>query len=336
MITGPLHWAFPISDASRIGEARRHAALLASDLGWDEVQAGKLALVVTELGSNLLRHAQQGKLLIALLPEQGQIEVLSLDRGPGMAHPERSLDDGYSTSSTPGTGLGAVRRLAHSFDMHSSMPEGTLIVARVGAPRQVQPAQRVQLAGLRVAAPGETACGDAWGAWLDGDSTAILVADGLGHGPQAQEAAQAATALFHAAPAQDAVHLLQDAHSQLRSTRGAAVCHLVADSALGIVTTVGAGNIRARVVSGIYDKSIATQNGTLGVQMRRPESAQTAWPAHALVVMHSDGLESRWSPSALLPVLGRDPVLAAALLYRDHCRGRDDATIVVMRRGGDA
>ena len=100
--------------------------------------------------------------------------------------------------------------------------------------------------------------------------------------------------------------------------------------------SVGAGNICARVVSGTYDKSIATQHGTLGVQMRRPEPSQTPWPAHALVIVHSDGLEARWNARALLPVLEHDPVLAAALLYRDHCRGRDDATVVVMRRSAEA
>jgi hypothetical protein len=88
----------------------------------------------------------------------------------------------------------------------------------------------------------------------------------------------------------------------------------------------------ARLVSGISDRTILTQHGTAGVAVRSVEETQTPWPEHALLVVFSDGIESRWPPELLAPVLGRDPSLAAALLVRDHCRGRDDATVAVLRR----
>jgi hypothetical protein len=98
------------------------------------------------------------------------------------------------------------------------------------------------------------------------------------------------------------------------------------------VRACGAGNVMARIISGASDRSVLSQLGTAGVQIRRPEEARTAWPPHALLVVHSDGIESRWPATRLMPVLGRDLTLAAAILMRDHCRGRDDATVVVMRR----
>ena len=45
----------------------------------------------------------------------------------------RCLTDGYSTAGTPGTGLGAVRRLANEFDIYSAPGEGTIVMARFGA-----------------------------------------------------------------------------------------------------------------------------------------------------------------------------------------------------------
>src|SRR3954469_7596574 len=119
-----------MADASRVGEARRHCAQLAAECGLDEVVAGQLAIIVNELGNNLVRHATGGRLLVSGRPERREVEVISVDKGPGIADIQRCLGDGYSTAGTPGTGLGAVRRLAREFDIHSAVPQGTIIVAR--------------------------------------------------------------------------------------------------------------------------------------------------------------------------------------------------------------
>jgi len=333
LMTGPLHAVFPMGDPSRVGEARRHAAQLALDAGLDEVGAGRLALVVTELGTNLLRHAQGGRLLLAADPQRGEVEVLSLDDGPGIADVARCMGDGYSTGGTPGTGLGAVRRLAQDFDIHSVPAEGTVIVARVRAARaEASDGHAVCARGVSIAAPGETVCGDGWAVALEGPRAAVLVADGLGHGPAAAEAALAAIGAFSDEPFAAPVQLLERAHHQLRGTRGAAVALLQLDADGDMVRNSGAGNVVARVVSGVADRTLLSQHGTAGLQIRRPEEMRQPWPDHALLVVHSDGIETRWNRERLLPVLGRDPSLAAAILLRDHCRGRDDATIVVLRR----
>lgn len=128
--------------------------------------------------------------------------------------------------------------------------------------------------------------------------------------------------------------LPQHAHQalRLRRTRGAAVMVARANADAGVVVSSGAGNVVARLVSGVSDRSVLCQHGTAGVAMRTPDETATPWPPHALVVMFSDGIESRWKGEELSPLLGRDPALAAALLVRDHCRGHDDTTVAVLRR----
>lgn len=333
MIVGSFHTAIPMEDASRVGEARRHAALLAAECHFDEVEAGRLALVVTELGTNLVRHARNGRLLLSMRSAQREVEVLSVDEGPGIADVERSLDDGFSTGSTPGTGLGAVRRLAQHFDMHSSVPQGTVIVARVrSASAPAATTDALCVGAVSLAAPGERVCGDAWGIALEGHQAAMIVADGLGHGPDAAEASQAAIAAFSEDPFGAPRELLQRVHGRLRATRGAAVLLLQADADQDAIRSAGAGNVIARVVSGVSDRTILSQHGTAGVTIRTPDEARNAWPPHAMLVVFSDGIETRWKSDLLVPVLGRDPTIAAALLARDHCRGRDDATVAVLRR----
>src|SRR5262249_59277746 len=111
------------------------------------------------------------------------IEVLSLDRGRGMASVEQCFDDGYSTSGSPGTGLGAVRRLASLVDVYSTRAGGTAIVARVGADVPGAASVGFDIGAVCLPKAGEEICGDGWmtSAGRDG-SLALLVVDGLGHG----------------------------------------------------------------------------------------------------------------------------------------------------------
>jgi anti-sigma regulatory factor (Ser/Thr protein kinase) len=334
VIRGPEHALFGMGDASRVGEARRHAATLAQRTQMESVPAGRVALIVTELGNNLLRHAKGGMLLIALHEERREIEIVAIDRGPGIPDVDRSLRDGFSTGSTPGTGLGAVRRLADDFHLHTAVPDGTIIVARVRAACVPTPQQAgsVVAAGLSVALAGEIVCGDAWAIAFDGAVSSVVVADGLGHGPDASEASRAAVQVFAANPMVAPRALVAAMHTRLRSTRGAAVTALQLDTDKSGIRSCGAGNVAARLVSGNSDRTLLTQHGTAGVQIRTPEEVTIEWAPHAMLVVHSDGLESRWDPQRLMPVLRRDPMLAAAILLRDHSRGRDDSTVVVLRR----
>lgn len=321
-----------MGDPSRVGEARRHAAQLAHDCGLDDVEAGRLALVVTELGTNLVRHAQGGRLWLSARPARGEVEVVAVDDGPGIHDLDRCLGDGYSTGGTPGTGLGAVRRLAGEFDIHSSVPDGTVIVARVRSAAQPQSQAATCVGAVSLAAPGERVCGDGWAFGLEDARASVMVVDGLGHGPDAAEAAEVALEAFGEAPLASPRQMLERTHQALRRTRGAAVMVLQADAEQEMVRSSGAGNVVARLVSGISDRSILGQHGTAGVTIRTPDESTTPWPQHALLVVCSDGIETRWKAETLVPLLGRDPVLAAAVLVRDHCRGRDDATVAVLRR----
>jgi anti-sigma regulatory factor (Ser/Thr protein kinase) len=319
-----------------VGAARRHAAQLSQQAGFDDVAAGRVALVVTELGTNLLKHARNGRLLLALRQHGAlrEVEVLSLDEGPGIPNVARSLADGFSTSGTPGTGLGAVRRLADDFDLYSAAPGGSLLLARVRAQRGTLAQGVFAIGAVAVAAPGETVCGDGWVAMLHGQQASLMVADGLGHGPHAAEAAAVAIASFERSSPGNLRAALESLHGALRMTRGAAVFTARADAAAGRIAYAGAGNIAGRVVSGVHDRSMASQHGTAGLQLHRPEEMHIDWPAHAAFLLHSDGIQTRWRAEAAAPLLGHDPALLAAMLVRDYLRGRDDATAVVLRRRG--
>lgn len=333
------HQVFDVQEPSQVGEARRAAVQMADRLGFDAVHSGRLALVVTELGTNLVRHAVQGQLLMASHEAAAgeSIEVLSLDSGPGMADVKRCMSDGYSTSSTPGNGLGAVHRLADEFGAFSAVPIGTVIMARVAKQRRrrvrsVAPTAAFSHGAVSIAAPGETQCGDAWSVVQQAGMAAIIVVDGLGHGPLAAEAAAAAVSVFDASPFNVPSQTLERAHGAMRATRGAAAAIVQLDLDREAVTFCGVGNISGRLVSGVEDRSLMSHHGTLGLEVRRMQDANYAWPGHAVVVLHSDGIVSRWDLRDAPGLLQCDPTVIAAWVLRDHVRGRDDACVVVVRR----
>jgi len=325
-----------VEDASQAGEARRAAASVCHELGFSEVDAGRVSLLVTEAATNLARHARGGELLLCPLRhgEVAGIEILAVDRGPGMANPARSLRDGFSTGGSPGTGLGALRRLSSAFDLFSEPDKGTVLLCRYWAgpfPGGLPP-ERLETGAVCVSVTDGEPCGDAWAVENVAASSLLLVCDGLGHGEPAAEASRTATRLFRENPAQGPGEMVETLHRGLRGTRGAALAVLGADPARGTVRFCGIGNIGARIVSGDEERHLVSQSGIVGHEASRIREYSYTWPENSLLVVHSDGLSASWRCSSSPGLASHDPSVVAAVLYRDYGRARDDRTVVVARR----
>jgi anti-sigma regulatory factor (Ser/Thr protein kinase) len=320
-----------MGDVSQVGEARRLAQGLCRTAGLDDALAGRVAIVVTEAATNVVRHGRGGELVIRLL-EAGDargVEILALDRGPGIADVGRALQDGHSTGGTPGTGLGAIRRLSTVFDLYTAAGRGTGVLSQVWTAPPPLPVHGV----VCLPKPGESSCGDVWalkpldGAWR------ALVADGLGHGPEARTAAMAVAASVTGSPTGVAEALVA-AHLAARSTRGAAAAVADVRASAGEVSFSGVGNVAAVLLGAGTSHSMVSTNGTLGQGLVRPRAFTYRAPPGALMVLSSDGLASRWSLEPYPGLQSRHPGLVAGLLYRDHSRQRDDVTVLVIRLDG--
>lgn len=321
----------PIEDRSSVAEARRQAAALARACQFEETVAGELALAVTEAATNIVKHAQRGELLVRGLGAGGAggIEVMALDKGPGIANLAESLRDGHSTAGSPGTGLGALQRMTSAFEIYSRPGSGTVLRFEVWqrpAPRRAQSAGVVCLPK-----EGETACGDGWAILERPQVQVLFVVDGLGHGADAAAAARAAVGVVAKHANRTPTDILGAVDAALRSTRGAAASVAVLQPALGLCTYCGVGNIAASIHVNGSARSMVSHNGILGHQVRKIQEFQYPFPRGALCVVHSDGLATRWSLGAYTGLELRHPGLIAAVLYRDHSRLRDDVTAVAVR-----
>ena len=314
---------YVIDDPSKVGEARRAAHTLAN-FELDAESAGRVAIATTELANNLLLHAGGGELLIQRIGDDDAptIELLAIDRGRGMADIERCLTDGYSTAGTPGTGLGAVRRLASEFDIHSEPGEGTLVMARFG------PLLDLRYGAVNIALEGEVLCGDGWDLAFGEQGLALFVVDGLGHGAFAAEAAQSGIDAFRQSPFTEPLEVMNRANAAMSKTRGGAgACARIVGEK---VSYSGVGNISASLVSHGKSTGLVSHNGTLGLHKRRGQQFEYRREPGSVLVMHSDGVSARWELKKNAALLARHPAIIAASIYRDHARGRDDATVVVV------
>jgi len=262
------------------------------------------------------------------------IEAIIADRGPGIPDIGRALRDGYSTAGTPGSGLGAVKRMSDQFDIYSAAGAGTVVLVEVcSRTANSAPGSNGRLQNGAVCLPkaGETDCGDAWAIARSGTGHVLIVADGLGHGPDAAKASRQAITTFHSRLTLPPNDLLGEIHLALRSTRGAAVAVAALDPIKREIRYAGVGNIAGAVVTGDETRSMVSQNGTLGHEVRKIQEFTYAWPPGALVIMHSDGLQTQWRLDRYPGLATRAPAVIAGLLYRDFTRGRDDVTVAAVR-----
>jgi anti-sigma regulatory factor (Ser/Thr protein kinase) len=319
---------FPVDDPSRTAEVRRTAVRLAQEEGLDEDLGANAALISTEICTNLLKHAGRGEVFLSSLSDRGAsgLEILAVDRGPGMAHVERCLADGYSSTSTSGTGLGAMARLSQQFDVYSQPGKGTVLVS------EIRPAGHTPtfIGAVVKPFPGEDIAGDAWALRLSEQELVLIVSDGLGHGAMAARASAEAVAAFRRAPECAPVAVLKRIHTALRGTRGAAVSVACLELG-GTARYAGVGNISGVLIHADKPAFMVSHNGTAGFQAPRFQEFSYPLPEEWLLVMHSDGLTTSWNLNEYPGLRRHHPSVIAGVLYRDASRNRDDVCVVVAK-----
>ncbi|MDR3660644.1 MAG: SpoIIE family protein phosphatase [Mycobacterium sp.] len=329
------HYRHPVNVPEDVGALRRAVARMVATQS--VLRRGQAELVATELGTNLLRHADPGGYVLCRQFGDG-IELLSVDTGPGMSYPalpgseptRQSAISRIGGSGGLSVGLASIRRMATDFDCYST-PGGTVVLARLHGTHSAT-GEWWRYGAVNVPHGGDGASGDAW-AVTAGTQLAAVVVDGLGHGDAAATAAQAAVTVFDQRPVTDPQDFLRRAHDAMRVTRGGVAAACVIDPRNEQLTFAGVGNIAGQVVYGGDREHLISYPGTLGTHLPAPRirMQHCRWPPGATLVMTSDGIRSGWRLAAYPALLRHDPAVIAATLYRDFTRPTDDACVLVVR-----
>jgi hypothetical protein len=287
-----------------------------------------------EICSNLVKHAGGGELIVQPL-ERGDsrgVGLIGLDKGPGIADMAKCLRDGFSTGGSPGTGLGAIRRMSQLFDIYSQPGHGTAVVAQLWPAGRTPRAAPMEIGAIVVPKPGEVECGDTWCYVERAGGALVMGVDGLGHGLGAAQAASMACEVFMTEKTRAPGAVLERIHANLRTTRGAAAMVIEIDWDRGQLLAAGIGNLVAAMVENSSMKRIPSYNGIVGHAQPRIRELSYELTSATAVVFHSDGLSGSWQPERYPGLMQHSCAAIAGVLYRDCKRGRDDSLVVVLRR----
>ena len=321
-----------VEDISAVSACRNIAQTMAARLSFSRQRADEVVLAVSEAASNLHKHASQGTLLLrrgvaAVGGGSAGLELVTIDAGPGLRDVGAAMRDGHSTAGTLGIGLGAIRRLADFCDLYSVPGHGSALVARFWPERG---SAEISCAGLTRPIIGEQECGDAFCVTADSGALTVLLCDGLGHGVLAAAAARTAVEVALQDAAARPAELLARVHDRLRPTRGGAVAvvRIAGDTA----DFAGLGNIAAWILTEQVRTAMLSAPGIAGHQARGIRERRYEVPPGSAIVLHSDGLSSRWNIRSLPGLSGRDPLIVGGALLAEAGLHRDDASIVVVSR----
>ncbi|GLW32201.1 transcriptional regulator [Actinoplanes regularis] len=322
---------FRVEAAGTAAAVRRAAERLATELAMPDRRIADLAIVAAEAAGNLVKHAQQGVMLVRAVrtPEHAGVELIAIDSGPGMADVRHAFGDGNSTAGTLGIGLGAIQRQASRWDLHSVPGKGTVLAMQVWPSGPPEPAWA---AGLTRPITGETVSGDVVVAREAGGRRQLLVSDGLGHGGLAAAASREAARIFRQAEAAGPAVVVEALHRGLGHTRGAALAVAELDPEAGLVRYAGLGNISGTVFGPDGTRrGMISMPGIAGHQRRQVRQYDYPLLPGSVVIMHSDGVVDRWNPAEYPGLLTRSLEVIAGTVLRDAGTRRDDAGLLVAR-----
>lgn len=338
-----------IAEEAHIGAAIRGIRRCAGEAGFSERQLAEIEIAVKEIGSNAVKFGQgTGQIFFARMDvglDLPGLEIVYVDKGPGIEDTSTAVEDGFTTAGTLGAGLGAIKRMADEFYIFSNVrsqsrrlstygrtTHGTAIVFRKCVNGAEKPAHREALWGT-ITRPSEgfEENGDAYMIKRVGDRQLVAIIDGLGHGLGAFQASRGALAAIEANEAQSVETIIRATHEALRPTRGAVLGLAAIDCLTGVVEYAGIGNTDCRVLGGRAPIRFISLNGTLGSRLDRVKVFKEQLPKVATIIMSTDGISERWDLESYPGLLGLHPQLLCAVVMRDFSRSNDDATILCGR-----
>lgn len=228
--------------------ARRAGREMAHSLGFDEIGAGEIETAISELATNLIKHAAKyGEIILIPLNDEGRtgIEVRSEDKGRGIKNIEMAMKEGGSTAGTLGIGLSGVKRLMDEFSIESQAGKGTTVVARKWLLKDASQGMKFSVfARPRI---GEDVSGDAYFIKRFSSYVIFSVIDVLGHGRDAHDVALSVLKILEDNYTEPLAKIIDICHTGLRHTRGAAMALCRVNFKLKKFEHVGIGNVETRV-----------------------------------------------------------------------------------------
>lgn len=323
-----------IEERSYLAYVKREIRQQVAETHFSKNKAAEIDIIVSELTSNLIKHAGRGELLFRIgnVGANATFEIISIDSGPGMSDSNKMIRDGMTTTKTLGQGLGAIQRMSDTFQLFSINKWGTIAYSKVQSKKEKAEGKidRLKIRAILVPKPNEIFCGDGYATKYTEDEIHIFFGDGLGHGEYAFEAVKHAGSFFLKCEENDPVEIIRAMHKSVRKTRGLVATVATFNFKTNLWKVCGVGNITTRIYLGMLFNNYSAYNGIVGLNIPRNMKAfTTEGEKNQYIIMCSDGLKTRWDLYNYPSILKYDSTILAAALYKDFARRTDDASILI-------
>jgi anti-sigma regulatory factor (Ser/Thr protein kinase) len=330
--------SYEIAERSFVSFVKREIHQKAVQADFNPSRVGTIDIIVSELTSNIIKHAGHGELLYRFSDRDDckQFEIICIDGGEGIKDIAHSMKDGVSTTKTLGQGLGAMERMSDVFQVYSIVKWGTVCYSKVYAEADKHfssaDSSPVKCKALNVSKPGQTVSGDGYDIIFNPGHTKIFMGDGLGHGKEAHDAVQLAISSFRLSASNDPASILRYIHDPVKKSRGLVGAVAVVDHRLKKWKICGVGNITTRIYEGLMAKNYVSYNGIIGLNIPTTlKNHEVDLSKHQCLIMSSDGIRTRWDLSQFPAILRYDPIMLAAVIYKESARKTDDMSILIAR-----
>ena len=338
-----------IDNESDVGVCRRKAVSLASQMGFDEVKTGEVAIMVTEMATNVIKHGGgKGKLVICQFCDEqnhNAMEIWCCDSGNGISDFKKVLKDGYTEKDSLGIGLGTIRRFSDEMEINPVLPGSFRDTFFSDSPtfknciRTIKylpnkywmgTNKNLEIGAASRSKPGEMVNGDSYLVTHLGPGLSVAaVIDGLGHGSEANLASQLARGQIILKSEQPVGALMHHVHNALQGTRGSTIGLLRIDTEIKKISFSGIGNIEGFLFTPEGKKNFLSFGGIMGHNMRTPRIFDFDFNPGNIICMFSDGITSRWKFDEI--DWNENSQEIAENILTQFSRPNDDATVLIIR-----
>jgi anti-sigma regulatory factor (Ser/Thr protein kinase) len=328
-------YEFIVDGEHQISFAREEAKSIAKKFGFGNPKLEEIAIIVSELASNIHKYAGAGKIIIVPFVSANlkALDIYSVDHGPGIEDINRVLQDGYTTKTSLGIGLGAVKRMSDEFDIYSFFKDSlinkniTIIFSR----KYLKDSEKhYKFAFLSRALKGEDYNGDALFLNIEGKKLTAALIDGIGHGEIAYTASYRAINYLIKNYEKNLDDILQDIDKELNHTFGAVASIIKIDKQKRKMIHAGVGNISARVLNAVNKINPISTNGYLGSNKIKIKTEEYDWSPNNIIIMTSDGIREKWNLSYYNELMAKHPAIIAQFIFQFFAKPNDDASIFVI------
>ena len=338
-----------IDNESDVGVCRRKAVTLASQMGFDDVKTGEVAIMVTELVTNVIKHGGgKGKLVICHFSDiqnHQAIEVWCCDSGKGISDFQAVLKDGNTAMGSLGIGMGSIQRFSDEMEINPTLTRefretffsGYEVFKNCIRTIKYLPNKywmgtnkKLEIGAASRCKPGEVINGDSYIVnHLNPNQCIAAVIDGLGHGSEANLASQRAREQIILKSDLPVNALMQHIHNSLQGTRGSTIGLVYLDTETQKLSFSGIGNIEGSLFSPNGKQNLMSYGGIMGHNMRTPRVFDFDFKPGDTICMYSDGITSRWKLEDL--DWTEHPQKIAVQIINQFSRPNDDATVLIIR-----